>query len=40
MDDYVQDFVSEINKARTAASLQQPRYYFAGKVSGTSSVKS
>jgi len=40
MDDYIQDFVSEIDKARTAASLQQPRYYFAGRISGVSSGKS
>lgn len=34
MDDYMQGFISQIDKARTAASLEQPRYYFAGKVSG------
>jgi hypothetical protein len=34
MEDYMQDFTSKIDKARVAASLAQPRYYFAGKVSG------
>tara|TARA_R110000744_G_scaffold244695_1_gene361528 strand:+ start:841 stop:1308 length:468 start_codon:yes stop_codon:yes gene_type:complete len=34
MEDYMQDFVSQIDKARTAASLPEPRYYLAGKVSG------
>lgn len=34
MDDFMQGFISEIDKARTAASLQPPRYYFAGKISG------
>ncbi|MFT6268886.1 MAG: hypothetical protein ACJAVV_001701 [Alphaproteobacteria bacterium] len=34
MDDYMQDLVAKIDEARIGASLQQPRYYFAGKVSG------
>lgn len=34
MDDYMQDFIRKVDKARTAASLEQPRYYFAGKVAG------
>lgn len=34
MDDYMQNLVGKIDEARTAASLAQPRYYFAGKVSG------
>ncbi|WP_166422157.1 hypothetical protein [Paraglaciecola sp. 20A4] len=34
MQDYMQDFVSQIDKARTAASLPEPRYYLAGKISG------
>jgi hypothetical protein len=34
METYMQDFISRIDKARTAASLQEPRYFFAGKVSG------
>lgn len=34
MDDYMQGFISELDTARTAASLQPPRYYFAGKISG------
>ncbi len=34
MQDYMQGFVSKIDQARVAASLEQPRYYFAGKVSG------
>jgi hypothetical protein len=34
MDDYMKGFISEIDKAKTAASLQPPRYYFAGKISG------
>lgn len=35
MEDYMQDLVSKIDKARTAASFKQPRYFFAGKVSGS-----
>ncbi len=34
MQDYMQDFVAKIDKARVAASFEQPRYYFAGKISG------
>jgi len=34
MEDYMQDFVSKVDKARVAASFEQPRYYFAGKVAG------
>jgi len=34
MEDYMQDFTSKVDKARVAASLAQPRYYFAGQVSG------
>ena len=35
METYMQDFIARIDKARTAASLQEPRYFFAGKVSGS-----
>jgi hypothetical protein len=34
MQDHMQDFVAKIDKARTMASLEQPSYYFAGKISG------
>lgn len=34
MEDFMGDFVSEVDKARVAASLAEPRYYFAGKVAG------
>jgi hypothetical protein len=34
MQNYMQDFIAKVDQARVAASLQQPRYYFAGKVSG------
>ena len=34
MEDYMQDFMSKVDKARVAASFEQPRYYFAGKVAG------
>lgn len=34
MHDYMQDFIAKVDQARVAASLEQPRYYFAGKVSG------
>jgi hypothetical protein len=34
MQDHMQDFVAKIDKARVAASFEQPRYYFAGKISG------
>lgn len=35
MDDYMQHLISKIDEARTAASLEKPRFYFAGKVSGS-----
>jgi CBS-domain-containing membrane protein len=35
MDDYMQKLVGKIDEARIAASFEQPRYYFAGKVSGS-----
>jgi hypothetical protein len=31
---FIQDFVAKVDQARTAASLQYPNYYYAGKVSG------
>lgn len=34
MDDYIEDFIATVDKARSAASIEPPRYYFAGKVSG------
>lgn len=34
MQDYMQNFAAKIDKAKVAASLAQPRYYFAGQVSG------
>ena len=34
MEDFMGDFVNEVDKARSAASLAEPRYYFAGKVAG------
>jgi hypothetical protein len=34
MQDHMQGFVAKIDKARTAASLKEPNYYYAGKVSG------
>ncbi|MFQ3208032.1 MAG: hypothetical protein ACI9IT_002193 [Glaciecola sp.] len=34
MEAHMQDLTSKIDKASVAASLAQPRYYFAGKVSG------
>ncbi|WP_158969189.1 hypothetical protein [Paraglaciecola sp. L3A3] len=34
MEDYMQVFVAQIDEARVAASFEQPRYYFAGKVAG------
>lgn len=34
MEDYMQDFMSKVDKARVAASFEEPRYYFAGKVAG------
>tara|TARA_R110001583_G_scaffold38306_2_gene123775 strand:+ start:346 stop:909 length:564 start_codon:yes stop_codon:yes gene_type:complete len=34
IQDHMQDFVAKVDQARTAASLQDPNYYYAGKVSG------
>lgn len=34
MRDYMDDFVRRVGEARMAASLPQPRYYFAGQVAG------
>ena len=34
MQDFMQNFVATVSEARVAASLPQPRYYFAGKISG------
>ena len=34
MEDYMQEFIATVDKARGAASIENPRYYFAGKVSG------
>lgn len=34
MQDYMQDFVRIVGEAKIAASLPQPRYYFAGQVAG------
>lgn len=34
MEDHMRDFISSVDKARSAASLAEPRYYFAGKVAG------
>ncbi|WP_343856872.1 hypothetical protein [Aliiglaciecola litoralis] len=34
MQDYMDTFVSQVGEARVAASLPEPRYYFAGKISG------
>jgi hypothetical protein len=34
MQDHMQDFVAAIDQAKAAAALQEPNYYFAGKVSG------
>jgi hypothetical protein len=33
LEDFMQEFVSQIDTAHSAASLAQPRYYFAGKNS-------
>lgn len=38
MQDFMGDFVARVDKARVAASLAQPRYYFAGKVAGGCAV--
>lgn len=34
LQDYMRDFVKTVGEARVAASLQQPRYFLAAKVSG------
>ncbi|MFA3791091.1 hypothetical protein AB6T38_08225 [Aliiglaciecola sp. SL4] len=34
LQDYMRDFVSKVDNARVAASLEKPSYYLAGKVSG------
>lgn len=34
MEDHMRSFISSVDKARSAASLAEPRYYFAGKVAG------
>jgi len=34
IQDHLQDFVAKVNQAKAAATLQEPNYYFAGKVSG------
>ena len=34
LEDYMDDFVSTITRARIAASLNPPRYYLSGQVSG------
>lgn len=34
MENYMKDFISKVDKARGAASIQPPRYYYAGKVAG------
>lgn len=34
MQNYMQDFVRQVSEARNAASMDPPRYYLAGKVSG------
>ena len=34
MEDHMRDFISSVDIARSAASLEEPRYYFAGKVAG------
>lgn len=38
MQDFMRDFVAKVDKARGAASLAEPRYYFAGKVAGGCAV--
>lgn len=35
LQNYMQDFVAKVDEAKIAASLAQPRYYLAGKVSGS-----
>ena len=34
LQDMMVDFVDNIRRARTAASLEPPKYYLAGRVSG------
>ncbi|WJG10354.1 hypothetical protein [Aliiglaciecola sp. LCG003] len=34
LQDFMRDFVSKVDEARVAASLQEPRFYFAGKLAG------
>ena len=34
LEDYMSNFVSAISQARSAAALDPPRYYLAGRVSG------
>jgi len=34
LQDFIRDFVSDVEHARSAASLNPPRYYFAGRVAG------
>lgn len=34
IQEHMQDFVAKVDQARIAASLQEPNYYYAGKVSG------
>jgi hypothetical protein len=34
LDDGMGDFISRVQEAKIAASLEQPRYYLAGQVSG------
>lgn len=34
LQDFMRDFVSKVDNARIAASLEKPSYYLAGKVSG------
>jgi hypothetical protein len=34
IQEHMQEFIAKVDKARAAASLQEPSYYYAGKVSG------
>jgi hypothetical protein len=34
LQDFMRDFLADVDRARSAASLAQPRYYLAGRVSG------
>lgn len=34
IQEHMQEFIAKVDKARAAASLQEPNYYYAGKVSG------